>query len=115
MGVSIYYTCVRNEPLTSAEQSQVAAIIDTYNDNFEWKDIGETFFVYEQDDNAAAEIFEGSTKLPLSDDVEAVLQTLFYWLQCLTEIRRAIAGGDWHVHLDDTDAIWDDEAGWQMH
>lgn len=113
MGVSIYYTCVRNEPLTDVEQSQAAAIIDTYNDKFEWKDIGETFFIYDREDNTS-EIFQGSTKLPLSDNFEAALEALSYWLKCLTDIRRVIDGGDWHVHLDDTDAIWDDEAGWQM-
>ena len=54
------------------------------------------------------------TKLPFSDDYEIVLETLFHWLQCLTDIRRAIADGAWRVHLEDTDATWDDEAGWHM-
>lgn len=114
MGVSIYYTCERNKPLTNEEHRKVTAIIDTYNQNFEWADIGETFYVYEREANDAVEVFQGSTKLPFSDDYEIVLQALSHWLQCLTDIRRAIADGAWHVHLDDTDAAWDDEAGWHM-
>lgn len=34
-----------------------------------------------------------------------------HFMRC---IRRSISNGDWHVHLDDTDAIWDEETGWQM-
>ncbi|WP_042476824.1 hypothetical protein [Bacillus ndiopicus] len=113
MSVSIYYTCERNKPLTNEEQEKVTAIVNEYNENFQWTDIGETFYVYEQVDEVNI-IFQGSTKLPLVDDYEVVVQTLFYWLQCLTDIRRAISEGDWHVHLDDTDAIWDDEEGWHM-
>lgn len=114
MSVSIYYTCERNEALTIEEQNKIHAIINDYNENFQWSDIAETFYVYEQGSDDSTIIFQGSTKLPLVDDYEVVVQTLFYWLQCLTEIRRAIAEGDWHVHLDDTDAIWDEEEGWQM-
>ncbi|MEK5231353.1 hypothetical protein MHB42_06210 [Lysinibacillus sp. FSL K6-0232] len=112
MGVSLYYTCIRNQPLTNEEQQKITDIVTTYNKNFQWSNIGETFYVYDAD--ATDTIFQGSTKLPLVDDYEATVQTLFYWLQCLTDIRRAIIGGDWHVHLDDTDAIWDDQEGWQM-
>jgi len=114
MGVSVYYTCHRVTALTSNEQQEIQAIIDRYNDSFEWDDLGESFSVYDPDSDRPTEIFVGSTKLPLSDNFEDMMQALFHWLDCLTEIRRAIAGGDWHVHLDDTDAIWDEEQGWQM-
>ncbi|MCH7324012.1 hypothetical protein LZ480_19300 [Solibacillus sp. MA9] len=54
-------------------------------------------------------IFAVSTKLPFSDDFEDTLHALFYWLSCLTDIRRSIFNVDWHVDPDDTDAIWDEE------
>ncbi|KOY82929.1 hypothetical protein I6G82_11960 [Lysinibacillus macroides] len=112
MSVSLYYTCVRNKPLTNEENKKITAIITTYNNNFQWSDIGETFYVYDADTTTT--IFQGATKLPLVDDYEATVQTLFYWLQCLTEIRQVIVDGDWHVHLDDVEAIWAKENGWQM-
>ncbi len=114
MGVSVYYTCERTNSLSHEEQQQVNAIINQYNDNFELKEIGETFCVYERVDSEPTIIFEGSTKLPFSDDFEDMLTALFHWLSCLTEIRRVIPEGEWRVHLDDIDAIWDEEDGWQM-
>ncbi|KRG14781.1 hypothetical protein ACA30_10050 [Virgibacillus soli] len=113
MGVSIYYTCERNTPM-SAEEQQVNVIVAKYNDHFELKESGETFCVYERDDSEPAIIFEGATKLPFSEDIEDMLAALYYWLSCLTEIRRVIAGGEWHVHLDDLDAMWNEDEGWQM-
>ena len=114
MGVSIYYSCERDHKLTSGEELALAAIIDKYNAEFELKDIGETFYVYDYDQAEPTVIFSGSTKLPFSDDFEDSIDALFYWLACLTEVRRSISDGDWHVHLDDTDVIWHEELGWQM-
>ncbi|MFD2330797.1 hypothetical protein ACFSR7_16210 [Cohnella sp. GCM10020058] len=114
MGVSVYYTCMRNHSLTNSEEQEITDIIDKYNAGFEMKDIGETFCVYDYDQDKPTVIFAGSTMLPFSDDFEDTLHALFYWLTCLTDIRRSISNGDWHVHLDDTDAIWDEETGWKM-
>ncbi|WP_342512132.1 hypothetical protein MKY34_16060 [Sporosarcina sp. FSL K6-1522] len=114
MGVSIYYTCERAQKLTSSEEQAITTIIDQYNAEFTLKDVGETFYIYDFDETEPTVIFSGSTKLPLSDDFEDTLDALLYWLACLTEIRRSIADGDWRVHLDDTDAIWDEESGWEM-
>ena len=41
------------------------------------------------------------------------MYTLEHWLQCLTEIRLAVTDAEWHVHLDDSDAVWIDDK-WQM-
>ncbi|MDG0795172.1 hypothetical protein OMP38_33360 [Cohnella ginsengisoli] len=114
MGVSVYYTCMRDHNLTDSEEQEITAIIDKYNEGFELKDMGETFYVYDYDQDKPTVIFAGSTKLPFSDNFEDTWHALFYWLNCLTDVRRSISNGDWHVHLDDTDAIWDEEAGWQM-
>ncbi|GLC87109.1 hypothetical protein [Lysinibacillus piscis] len=113
MSVSIYYTCERNEALSSVENKKIAAIVDEYNTNFQWQAIAETFYVYDQHNDPPI-IFEGSTKLPLTDDYEVTIQSLFYWLECLTAIRNVIDNGEWHVHLDDVDAVWDEEKGWKM-
>lgn len=96
MGVSVYYTCERDNSLTTSEQDKIMSVMDRYNENFELEDIGETFSVYEYEQDQPSVIFEGSTKLPFS---------------CLTEIRRSISNGHWYVHMDDIDAIWDEKIG----
>ena len=70
--------------------------------------------MYEFDASNQTEIFAGSTKLTMTDQFETLLNDLFYWLKCLTDIRRKVDGGEWHVHLDDSDAVWDDQLGWKM-
>lgn len=110
MSVSIYYTCKRAQPLTVTEQATSVAIIERYNTNFQWQEIAESFCVYENP--TADTIFEGATKLPFVDDYELIEATLAYWLACLTEIRQQISG-NWQVHVDDIDVVWQDQR-WQM-
>jgi hypothetical protein len=70
--------------------------------------------VYKFDSSRPTEIFAGATKLSMTDQIEDLLNDLFHWMKCLTEIRRKVDGGEWHVHLDDIDAVWDEELGWKM-
>ncbi len=114
MGISVYYSCKRTKPFSKQEQQLVNTVIEKYNDSFRLKDFGESFCVYDSNEAEPVVIFEGSTKLPFSDDFEDMLDAMYHWLSCLTEIRRVVKEGEWHVHVDDTDAIWDDEGGWQM-
>ncbi|MBH0087283.1 hypothetical protein I6E84_13770 [Psychrobacter sp. SCQQ22] len=113
MGVSFYYTAERNTPLTPQEQEEVASIIDKYNDNFEHAEDAESFDLYAYDDSESEVILAGATKISSSMDVEDLIYTLGHWLECLTDIRLAVTDADWHVHLDDTDAVWVDDK-WQM-
>ncbi|MEM7345496.1 MAG: hypothetical protein AAF485_14740 [Chloroflexota bacterium] len=52
-------------------------------------------------------IFEGATKLP-NNTPDALMIGLEHWLDVLTQIRRAIVNASWHVHVDDTDVLWDE-------
>ena len=113
MGVSFYYTAERTTPLTPKEQQEVASIIDKYNDSFEHTEDAESFDLYAYDDSESEVILAGATKISSSMDVEDLIYTLGHWLECLTDIRLAVADADWHVHLDDTDAAWVDDK-WQM-
>lgn len=70
MGVSVYYTCVREYSFTNQEKQEVAAVIDRYNRAFDMKDSGEIFSMYRYDEHAPTVIFEGATKLPFSDDLD---------------------------------------------
>ncbi len=113
MGVSLYYTAERSTLLTQQEQEKIASIVDEYNENFKHADDAETFDLYAYDDSESEVILAGATKLPASMDVEDITYTLEHWLQCLTEIRLTVTNAEWHVHLDDNDAVWVDDK-WQM-
>lgn len=113
MGVSLYYTSERATLLTPQEQEDITLIIDKYNDNFEYIEDAESFDLYAYDDSESDVILAGATKMPATMEVGTLMYTLDHWLQCLTEIRLAVADADWHVHLDDNDAEWVDDK-WQI-
>jgi hypothetical protein len=114
MGVSIYYTASRPQPLTPVERRAVDAIIARYpvealiaeleiaEDDYS----GEGFCVYDEDTEPGV-VFEGATKLPYTDD--AFSAALEYWCALLSQVRRLIKGATWNVHVDDYDVPWDEE------
>ncbi|HCI77118.1 MULTISPECIES: hypothetical protein [unclassified Psychrobacter] len=113
MGVSLYYTAERTTLLTEQEQEDIALIIDKYNDTFEYAEEAESFDLYAYDDSESEVILAGSTKMPSSMDLEVLMYSINHWLECLTEVRLAVTDAEWHVHLDDSDAVWVDDK-WQM-
>ena len=113
MGVPLYYTAERSTLLTQQEQEKVASIVNEYNDKFEHADDAETFDLYAYDDSESDVILAGATKVPSSIDIEVLMYSINHWLQCLTEIRLVVGDAEWHVHVDDTDAVWVDDR-WHM-
>ena len=113
MGISIYYTAERATLLTEQEQENIIIIVDKYNESFEHAEDAESFDLYAYDDSESEVILAGATKMPSSMDVDVLMDSINHWLQCLTEIRLAVVHADWHVHLDDNDAVWIDDK-WQM-
>lgn len=113
MGVSIYYTAERTALLTEQEQEHITLIIDKYNDTFKYVEEAGSFDLYAYDDSESEVILAGATKMSSSTDIEVLMYSIDHWLQCLTEIRLAVAEAEWHVHLDDSDAVWVDDK-WQM-
>ena len=113
MGVSLYYTAERTTLLTEQEQEDITRIVDKYNNSFEHAEEAESFDLYAYDDSESEVILAGATKMPTSADVEVLMYSINHWLQCLTEIRLVVADAEWHVHLDDNDAVWVDNR-WQM-
>jgi hypothetical protein len=116
VGVSIYYTATRAEPISSAEQFAIDEIISRYSvemqideylrsgHGFNW----ESFFVYDPDDNTEPDVvFEGATRLP-SNSRDAPIVGLRRWCKLLTEIRLRLPGCNWRVHVDDYEIKWDD-------
>jgi len=113
MGVSLYYTAERTTLLTEQEQKAITLIVDKYNDRFEHTEDAESFDLYAYNDSESEVILAGATKMPVSADVEVLMYSINHWLECLTEIRLVVAEAEWHVHLDDNDAVWVDNR-WQM-
>lgn len=117
MGVSIYYTASRPEPLTLAERSAVDAAIARYPlaalldecGVAEGEFDGEDFCVYPAGGDAEpGVVFEGATKLPLCSE-DAIWAAVQYWCRLLSEVRRTVPGAAWHVHVDDHDIPWVEE------
>jgi hypothetical protein len=117
MGVSIYYTASRPEPLSPAERANVDVIVARYPLDAliaecgvsEGEYSGEGFCVYPPDaDTEPGVVFEGATKLPLcSEDV--MWAAVQYWCRLLSEVRRVLPGADWRVHVDDHNIPWVEE------
>jgi hypothetical protein len=117
VGVSIYYTASRPQPLTPIEQAAIGVVVARYpveelvavcgvaEDEYN----GEGFCVYATNDpTEPGVVFEGATKLPLCTE-DAFRAALQYWCRLLTEVRRVLPGATWHVHVDDRDIAWVDE------
>ena len=117
MGVSIYYTASRPQPLSPAERSAIDAIEARYplesliaecgvaEGDFN----GEAFCVYPTDrDTDPGVVFEGATKLPLGSE-DAMWSSVQYWCRLLSEVRRMLPDSTWHVHIDDHDIPWVEE------
>jgi len=117
VGISIYYTAYRNEPLSPEESASIQNIVTRYSvdneiaerertgEGFRW----ESFCVYDPDDpTEPGIIFEGATKLPDNSE-DAIWEGLQHWCRLLTEVRRALPGTKWRVHVDDHDIPWDEE------
>ncbi|MEO3945838.1 hypothetical protein [Gorillibacterium sp. CAU 1737] len=118
MGVSLYYSAERPQPLTAEEQQTVTEWIQAYDlekakEDFETASSSEWegFTVYElTDPTQPGVIFEGATRLP-DDSPEAMWEGIQHWTALLARIRATLPGAEWHVHVDDHDLEWDEEAG----
>ena len=117
MSVSIYYEARRHHRLTPEEQRAVEEIISTHSvdaDIQRYLETGvgpnwEPFCVYDASEPSEADVvFEGATKLP-DDSQDAIWVGVQHWCRVLTEIRRALPGADWDVHVDDHRISWNEE------
>jgi hypothetical protein len=114
MGVSIYYTAKRSNPLTKDETKDIEGIIKEYDKGKPVKK-GEDFYVYDYDKEEPEVIFNGATGLPLSfSDGMLTVEACLYWAECLTKIRHIVKDAEWSVNMDDTELEWDEKDGWQL-
>ncbi|WP_329196059.1 hypothetical protein [Streptomyces sp. NBC_01435] len=112
MSVSIYYSARRTTPLTAAESATVERIVAARAETFPYDD-EEGPYLYGPGDDGDDGILAGSTKLP-GGDPGRWLPVTAHVLDSVTELRRAVGGAQWHVHMDDLDVPWDETEGYAL-
>ncbi|MGW2178102.1 hypothetical protein ACWCXX_08465 [Streptomyces sp. NPDC001732] len=112
MSVSIYYSARRATPLTEIESAAVERLVTARAESFPYDD-EESLYLYDLDDvDRDDELLTGSTKLPA--DPDRWLPVTAHVLDSVTELRRAVQGAEWHVHMDDSDIPWDENEGYAL-
>lgn len=111
MSVSVYYSARRAQPLTGPEATAVERVVAARTASFPYDD-EENLCLYDADGDQDDEILAGSTKLP--SDPDRWLPAISHVLDSVTQLRRAVAGADWHVHLDDVDIPWAETEGYAL-
>ncbi|MFE9723823.1 hypothetical protein ACFYQ5_09560 [Streptomyces sp. NPDC005794] len=109
MSVSLYYCANRATPLTDAETAAVERIVAAHIASFPYED-QESLYLYASDDSRPDELVAGSTKMTF--DPDKALLVLDHVLRSVSELRRALPGAEWRVHMDDLDVPWDEAEGY---
>ncbi|BBA95736.1 hypothetical protein RVR_722 [Actinacidiphila reveromycinica] len=111
MSVSLYYSARRATALTSAEAVAVDRVVTDHMASFPYPD-EESLYLYEMAAGESDAIVAGSTKMPL--DPEHVFPVIGHVLASVSELRRALPGAEWRVHLDDFDVPWQEDEGYSL-
>ncbi|MFI6899349.1 hypothetical protein ACIBM4_35135 [Streptomyces sp. NPDC050256] len=111
MSVSLYYHAQRATPLTEAESASVERVVAAHMASFPYEE-EESLYLYETRGSEPQEIVGGSTKMPF--DPGRLLPVIAHVLDSVTELRRALPGADWRVHMDDLDVPWDEAEGYVL-
>src|SRR5947209_6130844 len=107
MGISLYYTAMRNQPLTADERAAINSALSRFpvgaliaecpagDEAFN----GEEFHMYRANEySEPGAVFEGATKLPTNSE-GAFWAAIQYWLRLLSEVRRVLPGAAWCVSV----------------
>jgi hypothetical protein len=111
MSVSLYYQARRRTPLTQAEAAEVERIAAAHRRSFPYE-YEESLSFWGEGGREPDELLAGSTKMP--SDMGRVIPVIARVLDSLTELRRALTGAEWRVHLDDLDVPWDEDEGYAL-
>ncbi len=110
MGVSIYYSATKKTPFNFEEKNTFETMVNQLNQAFPYKEDAETLYFYEEPSDQF--LLQGSTKLPL-DDESILLESIDYWLDCLSQLTLAFSTAHWSVSIEDSEATWVDDH-WEM-
>lgn len=108
MATSLYYTADRAEPLTEEESAAIDDVLERYTIEalmeYLGRDEPEESLWFEAD---SEHLLEGTTRLPGDCSFDQMLGALDYWLRALSEVRLAVTGAEWDVHVDEMEVPWD--------
>jgi hypothetical protein len=119
--ISIYYTAKRKAPLTLNEVTSVNSVASRHSVDeqieqllatgagINWESFDFTVNSKPSGFFKKGIVFSGSTKLPDNRE-DATWVGVQHWCKCLSEIRVAIPGCDWHVAVEDHELQWDEVA-----
>ena len=118
---SLYYQANRSCPLTPVEQERITQILRDSAACYPHVEIGETLCQYSRDlEEDPACIFSGAVKLPYSceipdqDLINIQSEALFFFMEWLTKLRRALPDAQWDVSLEGFPFLWEEESGWRL-
>ncbi|MEV5260591.1 hypothetical protein AB0L02_21370 [Streptomyces anulatus] len=111
MSPSTYYNAHRATPLAEAELASVARVVAAHMAAFPYDD-EESLCVYDGDMAGAGEVLAGSTKMPHHPG--RLMPVIAHVLDSVTELRRAVPGAEWRVHMDDLDVPWEEAEGYVL-
>lgn len=98
-------------PLTATETAAVERIVAAHVSSFPYE-YEACLHLYSDGGVGPGEIVAGSTKMPR--DLGRVLPVITHVLDSVTELRRALPGAEWRVHLDDSDVPWHEDEGYAL-
>lgn len=116
MGISIYYTAKRVQPLTEEERAAVGEIVERFSiekeiDEYIATGRGRNWSSFDDGITEETEdgvVLNGSTRLPDNDE-DALWVGVQHWCALLTQIRRAVKGAEWNVAVEDHAIFWDEK------
>ena len=111
---SIYYCARRDYPITETEQMKITGVLEDYWNGFAYQETGESFSVFEYNEEEPNCIFEGATKLPYTEDVMEQWEACQYWMECLTAVTRILSDAAWEAALEGVPFQWEKETGWRV-
>ncbi|MFJ6808658.1 hypothetical protein ACIQRK_21945 [Streptomyces anulatus] len=111
MSVSLYYSAHRAAPLTEPELASVARVVAAHMAAFPYED-EESLYVYDGEVAGVGEVLAGSTEMPHHPG--RLMPVIAHVLDSVTELRRAVPGAEWRVHMDDLDVPWDEAEGYAL-
>ena len=113
MSVSLYYAARRSRALSDDERAAVARIVAEANlaptldaaaeeQLAHWEGLS-----LRPDASRGDDLLVGASQLPSSP--ELAVEVVEHLCAALSELRRALPGASWNVHIDDVDVPWNEE------
>jgi len=113
---SIYYSIVRDAPLSTNEEAVIKAVENKYNNFDEIKELvlssGGELLEFQASDQPGT-LLVGEVQLPddlFPDDIDDFIYVAETWFGAFSELRKSLPDASWKLTLDDAPLIWNEHA-----